>query len=519
MKKILSWTLSVLLVLLAPMQAVPQCVVPASGVAVQSASYPALANDAGKLEIMSCASACTFTLPNPPPTSVWWVEVRNSGAGLVTISRNSLFIDGVASDLTLNNGQGIIITTDGSNYFTGPSTSSPFYVGGGTAQVQTATGYPGITALSPVPICWVPVASNTGAAPTLAVNGTAATTIVKTGGFPLVANDLTTFSIACVIYNASSAHYELQNPQTPFTGQASIPAVISSHAVLTGFESTTNVVTLNSAVTAGQSLIGVASGTFTHQPTSCTDSASDPCTIISGGNYAGIGYIINATVGVTTMTFTFNGVASSNVVVVGQFPNITAFDKSAVQAPANVAFSAGPTATTTQANELLIGGMGTVNGILVPNTASGWITAAHLEADSGNKDVSLQYQNVTTTGAYTFAGTAPNAVQNAIIATFKVITAPIVVGTGTAAMATSAIGSGVCASAVTVSAPGVLTTDVIGVSFNGDPTAVTGYAPLSTGMLTIIPYPTANNVNFKVCNNTGSSITPGAITLNWRVDR
>jgi hypothetical protein len=38
-------------------------------------------------------------------------------------------------------------------------------------------------------------------------------------------------------------------------------------------------------------------------------------------------------------------------------------------------------------------------------------------------------------------------------------------------------------------------------------------------MLTIIKWPTTNNVNFKVCNNTLSSITPGAITLNWRVLR
>ena len=42
---------------------------------------------------------------------------------------------------------------------------------------------------------------------------------------------------------------------------------------------------------------------------------------------------------------------------------------------------------------------------------------------------------------------------------------------------------------------------------------------MTTGMLTIIPYPTSGNVNFKVCNNTGSSITPEAITLNWRVVR
>jgi hypothetical protein len=93
------------------------------------------------------------------------------------------------------------------------------------------------------------------------------------------------------------------------------------------------------------------------------------------------------------------------------------------------------------------------------------------------------------------------------------------IASGTAAMGTGAIASGFCATAVTVAATGVATTDVISASFNGDPTAVTGYVPLTTGMLAIIPYPSANNVNFKVCNNTSASITPGAITLNWRVAR
>lgn len=92
--------------------------------------------------------------------------------------------------------------------------------------------------------------------------------------------------------------------------------------------------------------------------------------------------------------------------------------------------------------------------------------------------------------------------------------------TGTAAMGTAAIASGACATVVTVAATGVATTDVIKAGFNGDPTAVTGYGASGTGaVLTIYPYPTANNVNFKVCNNTGSSITPGALTLNWRVDK
>lgn len=93
------------------------------------------------------------------------------------------------------------------------------------------------------------------------------------------------------------------------------------------------------------------------------------------------------------------------------------------------------------------------------------------------------------------------------------------IASGTAALGTSAISSAACATVVTASAPGVATTDVVLASFNGDPTAVTGYVPATAGMLTIIGYPTANNVNFKVCNNTSSSVTPGAITLNWRVTR
>lgn len=95
----------------------------------------------------------------------------------------------------------------------------------------------------------------------------------------------------------------------------------------------------------------------------------------------------------------------------------------------------------------------------------------------------------------------------------------ILIAKGTSAMGTGAISSAACATVVTTSATGVATTDTINASFNGDPSAVTGYVPLTTGMLTILSYPTANNVNFKVCNNTAASITPGAITLNWIVVR
>lgn len=94
------------------------------------------------------------------------------------------------------------------------------------------------------------------------------------------------------------------------------------------------------------------------------------------------------------------------------------------------------------------------------------------------------------------------------------------VASGPAVLSTSAIASGGCAAVVTVSAPGVTTSDIVNAGFNGDPTAVTGYGASATGaVLSIYPYPTANNMNVKVCNNTASSITPSALTLNLSVKR
>lgn len=93
------------------------------------------------------------------------------------------------------------------------------------------------------------------------------------------------------------------------------------------------------------------------------------------------------------------------------------------------------------------------------------------------------------------------------------------IASGTSALGTGAISSGACATVVTTTATGTATTDVVPWGFNADPTSTTGYSPTVNGMLTIIAYPTTNNVNFKVCNNTSASITPGAVTLNWRIVR
>lgn len=93
------------------------------------------------------------------------------------------------------------------------------------------------------------------------------------------------------------------------------------------------------------------------------------------------------------------------------------------------------------------------------------------------------------------------------------------IASGTASLGTSTIASGSCATPATAAATGTQTTDVVLAGFNGDPTGINGYLPGTTGMLTIIAYPTSDNVNFTVCNNSTASITPGAITLNWKVVR
>lgn len=98
-------------------------------------------------------------------------------------------------------------------------------------------------------------------------------------------------------------------------------------------------------------------------------------------------------------------------------------------------------------------------------------------------------------------------------------TTPTKVSSGTAALGTSAIASTACATVVTVAATGTLTTDIVSWGLNGDITAVTGYAPVTSGGLSVYVFPTANNINVKVCNPTSSSITPGAVTLNWMSQR
>jgi hypothetical protein len=134
----------------------------------------------------------------------------------------------------------------------------------------------------------------------------------------------------------------------------------------------------------------------------------------------------------------------------------------------------------------------------------------------------------TGTGAIAFHGLTSGTVtlKPADAGADATLTAPNVTGTlrvtiatGTATLGTDAISANTCASAVTVTATGAATTDRIDWTPNADISGTTGYGAASTDGLAVYPYPTSGNVNFKVCNKTGTSITPGAVTLNWSVSR
>lgn len=94
------------------------------------------------------------------------------------------------------------------------------------------------------------------------------------------------------------------------------------------------------------------------------------------------------------------------------------------------------------------------------------------------------------------------------------------IGEGTITVTGDAPTSGACAAEHTVSVTNLLTTDVVRVGFNGDPSGVTGIAPVSTGGVFIVAYPkAAGTLGLKVCNDTALTITVGTLVLNWTVQR
>jgi hypothetical protein len=169
------------------------------------------------------------------------------------------------------------------------------------------------------------------------------------------------------------------------------------------------------------------------------------------------------------------------------------------------------------------GGTGTASTLagLLRGSASA-MTAAELSGDCTTSGSNALTCTKLNNGS--FAGTSGHLVSFGaanVPADSGVVAANVAldIASGTATLGTGAISANACASAVTVTATGVAATDRISYTPNADISGVTGYGVASTDGLIIYPYPTTDHVNFRICNATGTSITPGAVTLNWSVVR
>lgn len=158
--------------------------------------------------------------------------------------------------------------------------------------------------------------------------------------------------------------------------------------------------------------------------------------------------------------------------------------------------------------------------ILVNNaTITGLTATGNVDITSANAEVSLLNitgnltYNATTTGLAWGNAVSGSTTNNGTIRNRGSGGRNWMVANGTSALNTGNINAGACAAVVTTAATGTLTTDAITWSPNNAPTAGTN------GSLIVHGYPTANNVNFLVCNPTAGIINAPAETLNWQVYR
>lgn len=215
-----------------PQQKVSQYVAKVGGVAGKTANYTAVAADNGTLLSFNSSSAVTLTLPAAPPMAIWKIAVQNIGAGVLTINRNSLTIDGAAANITLGQGSGADIYTDGTNYFTERGSTTDISSLATKAAVQqesyvyaadTGAANAYAAALTPAPtlvagsvVVFKAANANTGAS-TLAVNGGSATAIKKNGSNALDGGDIAASQVVEVVYDGTNFQL-LGNGNLPNTG-------------------------------------------------------------------------------------------------------------------------------------------------------------------------------------------------------------------------------------------------------------------------------------------------------------
>lgn len=248
-------------------------------------SYTFLAKDRAKLVTHTNASATADTLPVASTTGFgadWYCWVQNRGAGAVTITPTTSTVDGAAT-LVLNQNEGALIVSDGTNYFTFrgkvasaglsatltvDTVNAPvFAADAGANDTYTAT-------LSPAPSAYVTGnhyrfkanTANTGAA-TINFNALGAKTIVKAAGgitTALADNDIRAGQWVDLVYDGTNM--QMQSA----TGNANSVALGANVATFLATPSSANLIAALTDET------GTGAAVFATSPTLATPLLGTP---------------------------------------------------------------------------------------------------------------------------------------------------------------------------------------------------------------------------------------------------
>lgn len=487
------------------------------------------------------------------------VASLGSGVGSVT---SVGFTGGLISVATASSTPAFTVagTSGGIPYFSSSSTwassgaltASALLLGGGAGSAPTAMGSLGTTTTV--------LHGNAAGAPTF---GAISLTADVSGILP-VANGGTNNAFFTVSGPASSAKtYTFPNANA---------TVLTSNAAVTVAQGGTGVATLTGPIkgngtsafsaAAAADIYGLWSGTcssstFLRGDGSCqTPSGTGTVTVVSSGSLTSTALVTGGgTTTLQTPSATSTLDSSGNMSLAGSISaGVGGSTAGYLELTQGTTASAGTTSIKLQAPTSVTSYVRTLpdtagTGFYLGTNSAGVVTDTQVAA-SGTGSVCLTTSCVMTTPNIGVAAatsvnkvaiTAPATSATLTIANGKTLTVSntvtmsgtdsstiafgaggtvaYTIASGTAALGTSAIASGACATVVTATATGGATTDTLTFTPNADITAVTGYAPVTTGGLAIYPYVTTNTANFKVCNPTASSITPGAVSLNWRITR